>query len=92
MTERNLTIAEIMLIAGTRVALGAGIDALSFLAIPMGDMLMFSIFVAFAFFWRRNRLHQHHRCGRGPRARRSALGSAGVLRAGVHILPDRGDL
>jgi uncharacterized membrane protein YqgA involved in biofilm formation len=28
MTERNLTIAEIMLIAGTRVALGAGIGLL----------------------------------------------------------------
>ena len=28
MTERNLTIAEIMLIAGTRVALGAGVGLL----------------------------------------------------------------
>ena len=28
MTERNLSIAEIMLIAGTRVALGAGIGLL----------------------------------------------------------------
>jgi hypothetical protein len=32
-----------------------GADPLAFLAIPLGDMLMFAIFVASAFFWRRNR-------------------------------------
>ncbi len=41
--------------AAARGAVPPGADALGFLAIPMGDMVMFSIFVAAAFFWRRNR-------------------------------------
>jgi uncharacterized membrane protein YozB (DUF420 family) len=41
--------------AAARGAVPPGADPLGFLAIPIGDMLMFSIFVASAFFWRRNR-------------------------------------
>lgn len=41
--------------AAARGAVPPGADTLAFLAIPLGDMLMFSIFVASAFFWRRNR-------------------------------------
>lgn len=59
----GVLLAAVMTVVGTTTAIKAaargsappGADALSFLAIPMGDMLMFSIFVAFAFFWRRNR-------------------------------------
>jgi hypothetical protein len=41
--------------AAARGAAPPGVDPLAFLAIPMGDMVMFSIFVGSAFFWRRNR-------------------------------------
>src|SRR5439155_19078214 len=41
--------------AAARGAAPPGVDALAFLAIPMVDMLMFSIFVASAFLLRTNR-------------------------------------
>jgi len=41
--------------AAARGAVPPGADPLGFLAVPLGDMLMFSIFVGSAFFWRRNR-------------------------------------
>lgn len=59
----GVVVAAAMTVVGVRTAINAaargatppGADPLAFLAIPIGDMLMFSIFVAFAFFWRRNR-------------------------------------
>ncbi|HEV2401323.1 MAG TPA: hypothetical protein VGS27_30590 [Candidatus Sulfotelmatobacter sp.] len=59
----GVLLAAAMTVVGLRTAINAaargatppGADPLAFLAIPMGDMLMFSIFVASAFFWRRNR-------------------------------------
>ena len=59
----GVLLAAVMTIVGATTAIKAaargtappGADPLGFLAIPLGDMLMFSIFVASAFFWRRNR-------------------------------------
>jgi hypothetical protein len=59
----GVLLAAVMTVVGVTTAIKAaargaappGIDALSFLAIPLGDILIFSIFVACAFFLRRNR-------------------------------------
>lgn len=59
----GVTLAALMTVVGATTAIqgaarGAappGVDALAFLAIPLGDMVMFPIFVASAFYWRRNK-------------------------------------
>ena len=59
----GVLLAAVMTVVGVTTGIKAaargstppGADPLGFLAIPIGDMLMFSIFVASAFFWRRNR-------------------------------------
>jgi hypothetical protein len=59
----GVLLAAVMTVVGATTAIKAaargsvppGADPLAFLAIPMGDMLMFAIFIASAFFWRRNR-------------------------------------
>jgi len=59
----GVLLAAVMVVVGVTTAIKAaargavppGANPLGFLAIPAGDMLMFSIFVAAAFFWRRNR-------------------------------------
>jgi hypothetical protein len=59
----GVLLAAVMTVVGATTAIKAaargaappGVDALTFLAIPLGDMLVFSTFVASAFFLRRNR-------------------------------------
>lgn len=41
--------------SAARGAAPPGVDPLAFLAIPLGDMVMFTIFVAAALYWRRNK-------------------------------------
>jgi hypothetical protein len=58
----GVVLAGAMILVGSTTAIKAaargaappGVDPLAFLAIPMGDMVMFSTFVASAFFLRRN--------------------------------------